>query len=250
MQEKNNQFLKPELSVVVLGYRAGESLNFFIDELVGLLENKKIDYEIVLVGNFWFGSNDVTPEVVRSLARENPRIKPVVKEKQGRMGWDMRSGFEAAGGDLVAVIDGDGQMLAADIIRVYQEIKQSDVDLVKTYRIKRGDGFWRRFISLNYNFLFAVLFPKINSRDINSKPKILKRNFFDKINLASNDWFADAEIMIKARRYKIKMVEIPTEFKENEKRPSFVKFPAIWEFIKNLIKYRIKEFKFNRRRNT
>lgn len=236
-----NNYDKIDLSVVVLGYQAGKELKLFINELIRFLEEKKINYQIVLVANYWPGFSDITPQVVRDLVKDNYRIKPVIKEKQGQMGWDMRSGLLVADGDFIAVIDGDGQMPAYDIIRVYQKIKQGNFDLVKTYRQQRLDDFWRRIISFLYNLFFKILFPGLNATDINSKPKIFTRQLYNKLKLTSNDWFIDAEIMIQVRRLKVKIGEIPTVFKENERRSSFVKFSAIFEFIKNLIKARIYE---------
>ena len=54
--------------------------------------------------------------------------------------------------------------------------------------------------------------------------------------------FIDAEIMINARRLKCKIEEFPIIFYDIDERSSFVKFGAVFEFIINLIKYRIKEF--------
>jgi len=237
----------PELSVVVLGYRAGCDLEPFAEELINLLEQDKINYQIVLVGNYWPSTDDNTPEVVKELARNNLRIKPVIKPKEGKMGWDMHSGLAAADGKYIAIIDGDGQMPAGDIIRVYKKIKAGDSDLVKTYREKRLDDPWRKFISYFYNLFFKILFPGLKARDINSKPKIFTRGFLNKLTLVANDWFADAEIMIQARRLNAKIEEIPTIFKKNDKRPSFIKFPAIFEFIRNLVSFRLKEFKKNKK---
>jgi len=245
---KANYQNQPELSVVVLGYQAGLELRSFIWELVDHLEKDSIDYQIVLVGNYRLGINDITPQIVKELAQFNSRIKPVIKLKKGMMGWDMRSGLEATDGKFVAVIDGDGQMPAVDIIRVYQKIKKSDFDLVKTYREERRDNFWRKSISFFYNLIFKILFPGLKIKDVNSKPKMFARQFFNKLNLVSDDWFIDAEIMIQARRLKAKIGEVPTIFRENEKRASFIKFSAIFEFIKNLIKARIHE-SFNYRQH-
>ena len=235
-----------ELSVVVLGYRGGEALKIFVAQLVESLSKSNIDYQLVVVGNYWPNTDDKTPEIVRELARVNKNIKPVIREKEGRMGWDLRSGLEVADGKYIAFIDGDGQMLAEDVVRVYQKIKNSDLDLVKTCRYIRHDEKWRKFISFFYNLLFKVLFPGLNAKDINSKPKIFTKKFYDKMELKSDDWFADAEIMIEARGLKAKIGEVPTIFKKNEHRPSFVKFSAIFEFIKNFIIYRIREFKRNK----
>jgi len=236
--------LSPDLSVVVLCYQTGKNTETFVESIIKhFFSNNITNYELVLVGNYHPGKKDDTPEVLRLLAAKYAFVKFVAKPKQGMMGWDMRSGLEIASGNFIAIIDGDGQMPIDDIARVYKEIKSSDCDLVKTFRTKRGDGAWRRIISIVYNAIFILLFPGVFYRDINSKPKIFSRSALNKLHLCSNDWFIDAEIMILARRHKLIIKEIPTNFFKLADRASYVKFSAIFEFIKNLIIFRIKEFK-------
>lgn len=43
------------------------------------------------------------------------------------------------------------------------------------------------------------------------------------MNLKSNDWFTDAEIMIEANRLKLRICDIATVFYNNERRSSFVR---------------------------
>ena len=232
----------PDISVVVLAYRSASTIEGFVASLVTSLEEEKIDWEIILVGNYIEGADDQTPEVVQRISDRNPRIKAVVHVKEGMMGWDMKSGFQAATGNKLAVIDGDGQMPCTDVIRVYNLMIEKEYDLVKTVRIKRSDGHYRMFISTVYNLLFKIMFPGISARDMNSKPKIITRELYQKMNLESDGWFVDAEIMIRARRLKIEIGEIETAFHSIDTRPSFVKPLAILEFLANLIWYRIKEF--------
>ena len=234
-----------KLSVVILCYKSGAQVFDFVKKVNKNFKNNDInDYELILVGNYTPGKNDRTPEVVREIAKSDEKIKFVSKPKQGMMGWDMKSGLKIADGDFIAVIDGDGQMPIADLVRVYKSIKTGELDIVKTYRLTRGDGLWRKIISYVYNCIFLLLFPGLKARDINSKPKILTREFLKKLNLDSDDWFIDAEIMIQARRLKARIGELPTQFHGlTGKRRSFVKLPAIFEFITNLIVYRIKELR-------
>ncbi len=238
----NNIKNRLDLSVVVLCYHAGNSARLFVDNIVRALADSNIDdYELILVGNF-LDKSDSTPSVVADIASQNNKVKYVAKKKQGMMGWDMKSGLAMATGNHIAVIDGDGQMPIDDLIRVYQKIRAESFDLVKTYRVKRGDLAWRKIISFFYNLFFHILFPGLKARDMNSKPKIFTRQAFKKLNLRSDDWFIDAEIMIQARRYKLKIGELPTVFLGLSGRRSFIKIGAIFEFIKNLIVYRITEF--------
>ena len=232
----------PEISIVVLAYRSAETITNFVDSLIDSLEKENLLWEIVLVGNYFGEGEDQTPEVVRGIAARDSRIKAVVKIKKGMMGWDMKSGLKAATGKSLAVIDGDGQMPSSDVIRVYQLMKTNGLDLAKTFRAKRNDSSYRRLISVGYNILFKLLFPGINAWDMNSKPKIMTRKFYEKMNLESNGWFIDAEIMIFARRLQARIGEVQTVFFSMDSRPSFVKPFSILEFLGNLFWYRVKEF--------
>jgi len=232
----------PEISVVVLAYRSAGTITGFVDSLVESLENENLQWEIVLVGNYFEGKGDQTPEVINKIASQKAQIKVVTEVKKGMMGWDMKTGLQAATGKTLVVIDGDGQMPSGDVVRVYNLMKENELDLAKTYRVKRNDGSYRKLISIIYNILFKTMFPGIKAWDMNSKPKIMKREFYEKINLESNGWFIDAEIMIFARRLDAKIGEIETVFHSIDTRPSFVKPLSILEFLFNLFVYRIREF--------
>lgn len=236
----------PDLSIVVLCYRSGQDAIKFVSRLIAVLDHNNIScYEIVLVGNYHLGVDDETPHVIKNLARENERIFYIAEPKPNgcMMGWDMRKGLRKAKGRYISIIDGDGQMPVEDLIKVYLKIKNEDFDLVKSYRIVRGDSWRRKSISFVYNMAFHILFPGFNSKDINSKPKIFKAEKYALLDLHDNGWCIDAEIMIQARALKFKIGEIPTKFLGlGGRRKSFVKLPAIFEFARFLILYRMKNW--------
>jgi glycosyltransferase involved in cell wall biosynthesis len=230
---------KTKFSLVVLCYRSEDSIIPLVEKLHRMLSYYKFRYEIILVGNYIEGSGDRTPIIVEELARTLPNTRAVVLPKKGMMGWDMRRGLEAACGELVGVIDGDGQFPLESIFSCLIMIETEDLDLVKTYRVHREDGFYRTVISFFYNMTFDLIFGQ-RYRDVNSKPKIIRRSKLEQMRLTSEDWFTDAEIMIRAGELHLKVVEIPIHFYNLDKRMSFVKPQAIWEFIRNLWKYRPK----------
>ena len=235
-----NPFIKPDLSVVILCYRAEDFVPVFVREMKETLEKEQLNYELVLVANYHQDAPkpDKTPEIVRQLAQNDPRIVVVAREKEGMMGWDMRTGLDAATGENIAVIDGDGQMPPQDIIKVYNLLKEGKFDVAKTYRDERFDGLVRVVISRVYNFVFKILFPKTTVRDVNSKPKIFTRAALDQLKLTSDDWFIDAEIIIRATQLRFSIGEVETQFFPNKYRNSFVRFTTIFEFIKNFLHFR------------
>jgi Glycosyltransferases involved in cell wall biogenesis len=177
----------PELSVVILCYRAEETIISYVEKLEIELKGDDINYELVLVGNYVANRKDKTPEVVSLLAKNNPRITPVIKEKKGMMGWDLRSGLEAAKGKAIAFIDGDGQMPSFDIVRLFRVFRSWEFDMCKTYRIKRYDPAWRQGISILFNLLFNIVFPGVYMHDVNAKPKVLHREAYNKMALGCNE---------------------------------------------------------------
>jgi glycosyltransferase involved in cell wall biosynthesis len=235
---------KPNLSVVLLCYRSEEAILSYVEDLKTCLTELDIEWEIILVANYIAGSNDRTPEIVKDIAKKDSRIKALAKEKKGMMGWDMKCGLENATGEIIAVTDGDGQFPMVDIARVYKKLIDEDMDVVKTYRFKRHDGWYRTTLSDTYNFIINIIFPKLSCHDVNSKPKILRAEALHKMDLLSDDWFIDAEIMIQTRRLKLKFAEISTQFEKLDSRKSFVKPGAIIEFIVNIILFRLREFRF------
>jgi glycosyltransferase involved in cell wall biosynthesis len=227
----------PDFSLVVLCYRSGKSIVPFVEKLCRTLSYCNFTWELVLVGNYIEGSDDETPEVVTALARTHPNIRAVVLPKVGMMGWDMHTGLEAARGEYIGVTDGDGQFPPESVVACLLKAKLENLDLTKTYRVRRDDGPYRRLISATYNALFKLLFG-LRIHDINSKPKIIRRSKYELLRLESDDWFADAEIMIRAQQAELTIGEIPVHFLVNDERASFVKPTAIFEFMSNLFKYR------------
>jgi hypothetical protein len=234
-----------ELSAVVLCYRAGEAIHRVIDPLYTQLEASGVAYELVLVANQWPDRPDPTAPIVEVFAAGRGTVRVVSELKQGAMGWDMRSGLAAARGDFMVVIDGDAQNPVDDVLRMYHGMKESGVDVMKGRRIARSDGSYRRVISVVYNLAFMVLFGTRGIWDVNGKPKALTRAAYEALDLQSDDWFIDAEILLSARRRGLAIAELPVVFHRNDERASFVRPAAILEFLGNMGRQR-----FSRRRRS
>ena len=231
----------PETSVVILCYREEQYVPQLVASVEAEVQRLGVSYEIVLVANYVAGDDDQTPRITSEMAKGSPRIKVVAQPKEGMMGWDMRSGFEASTGRVLAVIDGDGQFPASDIRRVYRELLARNLDLCQTYRVRREDGWGRVIVSRVYNIIFRLLFPGTGLHDINAKPKVMTRDAYQSFRLSSTDWFIDAEIVIQARRNKLRLGEISSVFGKGRGRQSFVNTATVLEFIKNLIVFRVRE---------
>jgi len=227
-----------ELSVVVLCYRAGEAVVALVERLREALAETNAPFELVLVANYDAGVPDTTPAVAHRLAASRPDIVVVAEVKQGGMGWDLRSGLEAANGEAIAVIDGDGQYEPADVVRAFTVLRETGADVAKGRRTSRSDGLVRKLVTLTYNAAFALLFPRVGVRDVNGKPKAITRAALQQLELRSDDWFLDAELVLEARRLRLRIVEFPVAYLSGS-RPSFVKPAAVLEFARHMLRYRL-----------
>lgn len=208
------------------------------------LSSTDLTWEIVVVANFWPGTNDPTPKIATQLAHDLSHVRAVTDEKQGDMGWDMRSGLAACRGDHLGIVDGDGQFPVEIIGACLEALMRPDIDMVKTYRATRADGWYRRILSATYNRLFVLLFPGLRgTRDANSKPKLMTRSAYESMTLTANDWFIDAEIMLEAVDLGLEIHEIPVDFLSLDDRRSFVKPKAIVEFVVNLTRHRVRRWR-------
>jgi glycosyltransferase involved in cell wall biosynthesis len=229
---------EPELSVVVLCYRAEEQARRVVVPLYDALERHGVPYELILVANYW-SPDDRTPAIAEELAHGRKSVRVVAEPKRGHMGWDMRSGLREAHGSHLVVIDGDGQVPVQYALEAYRVLKDRGADVVKGRRFLREDGSVRTITSLGYNLLFRLLFRTRGLWDINGRPKGLKREAYERLALATDDWFTDAEMLLKARRQGLRVVEFPVRFLRNEARGSFVGLGTVWEFVRNMALWRL-----------
>jgi glycosyltransferase involved in cell wall biosynthesis len=228
-----------ELSVVVLCYRAEEDLHGVVGPLHGELEASGVPYELILVANYWPGSGDRTPEEAATFAAGRPEVLVVSRPKEGAMGWDLRSGLAAARGEYLVYLDGDGQVPTSAVLDVYRRLRETGAAVAKGRRHIRDDGSVRSLTSLGFNALFRVLFGTKGLWDVNGQPKGLTRAAYERLDLRTEDWFTDAEIVLKARAADLDIVEVPVRFLAKPKPGSNVGLETVWEFLVNMIRWRL-----------
>lgn len=94
----------PELSLVVPAYNEGHRIEASLRSMSCYLDNMRLDYEIVVVSD---GSTDDTAEVVRSLARDDPRIHLIDYPDNRGKGFAVRCGVLNTRGEYIVFTDAD-----------------------------------------------------------------------------------------------------------------------------------------------
>jgi hypothetical protein len=134
----------------------------------------------------------------------------------------------------------DGQVSAQDVVDVYQLLTVAvGPTLAKARRRYRKDNWIRKPVSLVYNAMMLLLFPGLSCLDVNGNPKMMPAETLKRMELQSHDWFLEAEVMLKARHLRVRVVEIDVFGRARRASRSHVRAGTIVEFLRNIIAYRV-----------
>jgi glycosyltransferase involved in cell wall biosynthesis len=224
------------ISLVIPCYNEASSVRSTATQIVDAFRSQNIKLELVLVDN---GSIDETGKIIDQLVAEGlPVVKVTVDVNRG-YGHGILSGLEACTGEYVGFLCADSQVDAVDVARVAEiAITSQTPKLVKVRRRFRMDGLHRKVISIIYNALANLVFAGLHSIDINGNPKILPREYLQRMELRSEDWFLDPEVMIKSKRLGLPVYEFNVLGQMRAEGLSHVRGSTMWEFFKNLMRYR------------
>jgi hypothetical protein len=147
-------------------------------------------------------------------------------------------------------VPADGQVDAEDLVRLYEAVvSTNDNVLGKVRRRFRLDGLSRKLVSIAYNLFVRILWPRLESLDLNGTPKLLLRELIVAMNLQSKGWLLDPEIMIKAHYMGVRILEFNVFARMRGNGISHVQPAACWEFFWNLLVFRFsKQWKTNLQR--
>jgi glycosyltransferase involved in cell wall biosynthesis len=129
-----------ELSVVVPVYNEEANVEPLIGEINGVLCHLGKSYEVVVVDD---GSEDQTFAVLSKLHREQPTMKVVRLKRNFGQTAALAAGLAYARGEIVVLMDGDGQNDPADIPALLVKLAEGN-DMVAGWRFNRRDPFLNR----------------------------------------------------------------------------------------------------------
>lgn len=143
----------PGLSVVIPVFNEAGCLRDLHRELVGVLEDAGIPFEVIFVDD---GSADETPAILAELHKADPRTRVIVLKRNFGQTPALSAGFDAARGELVVTMDGDLQNDPRDITRLI-DVAASGFDVVSGWRVDRKDVWYRRVSSRIANRLIGLV---------------------------------------------------------------------------------------------
>jgi dolichol-phosphate mannosyltransferase len=149
----------PVLSVVAPVFNEVESLDEFAKQISLVMHDLKEDWELILVDD---GSTDGSSDLIRSLAKTDARIRPVIFARNFGHQIAVTAGLDYARGDAIVIIDADLQdppEVIKDLVAKWRE----GFEVVYAVRRKREGESWFKLAtaSLFYRIIYRITDVKI-----------------------------------------------------------------------------------------
>jgi glycosyltransferase involved in cell wall biosynthesis len=168
-----------ELSIVVPVFNEEENIEPLVGEIRGALAPLKKSYEVIAVDD---GSGDRTFAVLSRLRRCDPTVNVIRLKRNFGQTAALAAGLAYASGEIVVLMDGDGQNDPADIPALLGKIEEGN-DMVAGWRFHRQDPFLsRRLPSMIANRLISWT-TKVKLHDYGCTLKAMRREIAKSLRL-------------------------------------------------------------------
>jgi glycosyltransferase involved in cell wall biosynthesis len=182
------------------------------------------DYEIIVIND---ASTDATGQLADAAAAADPRVRVVHHPVNRKLGGSIKTGFEAASGDLVLYTDADLPFDMKELEKACRIMRHYEADIISAYRFDRsGEGYTRTVYSFFYNALVRIFFG-VRMRDVNFAFKLCRGKIFEHIKLVSEGSFIDAELVIRANKLGYSIVQFGVDYFPRTRGVSTLSSPAV-----------------------
>ena len=222
-----------KLSVIIPVYDERNTIQEILRR-VRAVDLGEIEREIIVVDD---GSTDGTRDILRMQADSGTRV--VLHEENRGKAAAVRTGLEAAQGDMVIIQDADLEYDPEEYPRLIDPILKGKAKVVYGSRFtgeRRNMLFWHyvgnRFLSLVTNILYNTTLS-----DMETCYKLFTREALEGIEIRSKQFELEPEITAKILKKGIRIYEIPISYagretEEGKKISWRDGLPALWTLVK------------------
>lgn len=223
------------LSIIIPCYNEENNILLLVNKV---LESPIKNKEIIIV-------DDCSKDGTRKILEE--QVKPFVSkiiyhEQNAGKGAALRTGFEAATGDVVIIQDADLEYDPMDYLRVVEPIFKGEAEVVYGSRFlnQRRKGYLANRLANWGLTTFSNMFTHQKITDMETCYKAFKREVIQSVDIVENRFGFEPEITAKISKKKIKIKEVPISYypRTNEEgkkigfKDGFRALYVIWRYRK------------------
>jgi glycosyltransferase involved in cell wall biosynthesis len=196
-----------KLSVVIPCYNERNTIDSIIDAVNASPQPSK---EVIIVDDC---SRDGTREKLKNEIEPSGRVSKVLYHQvnQGK-GAALRTGIQAATGDIVIIQDADLEYDPNEYQRLVAPILQGKADVVFGSRFKGGDAhrvlyFWHR-VGNGLLTTLSNMFTDLNLSDMETCYKVFRREIIQGITIEEDGFGFEPEITAKVAKLRCRIYEV------------------------------------------
>jgi glycosyltransferase involved in cell wall biosynthesis len=197
-----------KLSVVIPVYNEVGT----IKEIVSRVQAVDLEKEIIIVDD---GSTDGTRELLQEISLAQKNVRGFYHERNQGKGAALRTGFEAATGDIVIIQDADLEYDPRDYPLLLEPILDGRADIVYGSRFLGGPHrvlfFWH-YLGNKFLTLLSNALTNLNLTDMETCYKVFRREVLDTIGLKSNRFGFEPEFTAKIAKKGFRIYETPISY--------------------------------------
>lgn len=182
-----------------------------IDTIIEAVKNSPYpDKEIIIVDDY---STDGTREKLKNTIEPSGLVSQVLYHPVNcGKGAALRTGIQAATGDIVIIQDADLEYDPNEYSRLVEPILQNKADVVYGSRFLGGDAhrvlyFWHR-VGNGFLTLLSNFFTNLNLTDMETCYKVFRREIIQGIVIEENRFGFEPEITAKLAKLDLRMYEV------------------------------------------
>jgi glycosyltransferase involved in cell wall biosynthesis len=218
------------ISIVLPALNEEDNIESLVGQIKNYFKTNLIPHEIIIVDD---GSTDQTGSIADRLAGEYEDITVIHHPENQGYGKSLRDGFHAGRHEYLFYTDADLQFKINSLDLFMPYMQKGEADMVVGYRIGRQDPWLRKFLAWGYNKFSSILFS-LKVKDIDCAFKLFKKQSYLKLELLSNDFLIDTEILSKARTNKFIIEQVGVQHYPRAAGETTVSFKHILETLKGL----------------
>jgi glycosyltransferase involved in cell wall biosynthesis len=223
-----------KLSVIIPVYNEFESIKTILDRV----HATKLAHEIIVVDD---GSKDGTRDLLEKLDGKR-KIRVILHEKNQGKGAAVRTGMEAAKGDVLLIQDADLEYDPRDYPELLRPIEENLADVVYGSRFlgraHRVTMFWHMVANKSLTLMTTILYDTILT-DMETGYKVFRREVIEGMTIRANSFNFEPEFTAKILKRKYRIFEVPITFNPRDySQGKKIKLHDAFEAVWTLFKYR------------
>ena len=229
--------MNPEISIILPCLNEEQAIGSCLLEIQQAISAYSLSVEVIVVDN---NSQDKTSEIVKHIQASFPELILVTEAREG-YGLAYLKGLSLTNGRYIFMADSDGSYNFLEINNFISKLKDG-FDLVVGNRFsgsmaKQSMSWSHRYVGNPFLSFLVRFFFGVKITDIHCGARAISHAALDKINLRTGGMEFASEMIIKASRQKLKITEIPINYRPRLGESKLHSLTDAWRHIRFILLY-------------